>query len=173
MGLFPPAPGGGSGVDHGYKGKGVLIHLLVDSQGQPLAATSTSSKGDERRQVTTLIKKSGISPQLQNNYKRAMIIFEGDKGYDADWLRKEILDLGIFPLIPRRKMGKGNPNRPCNQLVKQFFNIKSVRWVVERTFSWLKRRYRRLMVRWERLQSTWEAFLATGLIMNWIQLLSG
>jgi hypothetical protein len=30
MALFPPGKGGGSGVEYGFKGKGVLIHTLVD-----------------------------------------------------------------------------------------------------------------------------------------------
>jgi hypothetical protein len=36
MALFPPGKGGGQGVDYGYKGKGVLIHLIVDKNGAPL-----------------------------------------------------------------------------------------------------------------------------------------
>lgn len=40
MGLFPPAPGGGENVNHGYKGKGVVIHLLTDGSGKPLAITT-------------------------------------------------------------------------------------------------------------------------------------
>jgi len=48
MVLFAPAPGGGEEVEHGYKGKGSLIHLLVDQKGLPLWITNTSAKGDER-----------------------------------------------------------------------------------------------------------------------------
>lgn len=48
MGLFPPAPGGGAEVEHGYKGKGSLLHLLTDYNGNPLAITTTAANGNER-----------------------------------------------------------------------------------------------------------------------------
>lgn len=41
MGLFPPAPGGGAQVEHGYEGKGSLLHLLSDFQENPLAIATT------------------------------------------------------------------------------------------------------------------------------------
>ena len=44
--LFPPGKGGGSGVDYGYKGKGILIHTLVDGKGSPLAVSVTAANGD-------------------------------------------------------------------------------------------------------------------------------
>jgi len=149
------------------------MHLLVDCKGQPLAITSTSSKGNERHQVTPLLEKAGVNCRLNNSYRRAMIIFEADRGYDADWLRADLLKVNIFPYIPRRKMGKESLNRPSNKAVREFFKIKPVRWVVERTFSWLKRQYRRLILRWERLPSVWESFLTAGLILNWVRVLSG
>jgi transposase len=36
-GFFSAGKGGGEEVDHGYKGKGVTSHLIVDGLGQPLA----------------------------------------------------------------------------------------------------------------------------------------
>lgn len=55
MALFPPGKGGGKGVDYGYKGKGVLIHSLVDANGLPLAVSVTSAKESEREQVLPLL----------------------------------------------------------------------------------------------------------------------
>ena len=60
MALFPPAPLGGEQVAHGYKGKGVLSHLLSDAQGHPLAWMSTAANGDERLQVQPLLQKSTL-----------------------------------------------------------------------------------------------------------------
>jgi transposase len=57
-GFFSAGKGGGEKVDHGYKGKGVTTHLLVDGLGQPLRTTSTGAAGDERQQVIPLIKKN-------------------------------------------------------------------------------------------------------------------
>jgi len=57
-GFFSAGKGGGERVDYGYKGKGVLSHLLVDGLGQPLGVTSTGASGDERKEVVPLIKKN-------------------------------------------------------------------------------------------------------------------
>ena len=79
MALFPPAPGGGKEVEHGYKGKGSLLHLVVDKKGNPLWVTSTSAKGDERKQALVLLDHLSIA-QIKDN--QTMSICEADKGYD-------------------------------------------------------------------------------------------
>lgn len=66
MALFPPAPGGGEEVDHGYKGKGGLLHLLVDRKGLPLWITNTSAKGDERHQGLILLNQITLM-QVRNS----------------------------------------------------------------------------------------------------------
>lgn len=50
-GSFSRGKGGGAEVVYGYKGKGVLIHLLVDSEGMPLSVVTTAANEDERKQV--------------------------------------------------------------------------------------------------------------------------
>ncbi len=57
-GFFSAGKGGGEKVDHGYKGKGVTSHLLVDGLGQPLRVASTGASGDERKEVLPLLKKN-------------------------------------------------------------------------------------------------------------------
>jgi hypothetical protein len=52
---FPPGKGGGEGVAHGRKGKGILIHSLTDVVGMPLAHRTTPANGDERAQVLPLL----------------------------------------------------------------------------------------------------------------------
>ncbi len=151
----------------------VLIHLLVDYNGELLAVTSTAANGDERKQVFPLLHQAGISHKLTKHYRREMIILERDKGYDANWLRSKLFNLQIFPCIPRRKIGKSSPERPSNKETREFFRIESVRWVVERTFARVKRRCRRLLMRWKRLPGIWEAFLSISLIHNWLKNLSG
>jgi hypothetical protein len=171
MGLFPPAPGGGSEVEHGYKGKGSLLHLLTDYNGKPLAITTTSAKGNERNEIPKLIKVLNLKGFNKCFRRRAMIIFEADKGYDSDKIRQMLLKRNIFPFIPRRRIGKPNPNRPPQEEVAAFFNIKSVRWKIERSFSWLKRKCRRLLMRWERLPQAWNAFGTLSLISFWKEIL--
>jgi transposase len=74
-----------------------------------------------------------------------------DKGFDSGPLRAILRWLGITPLIPRRGQGQ------------QGFG--DIRWVIERTLSWLHQ-FRRLRIRWDRTLVVHQAFLdlAAGLI---------
>lgn len=172
MALFSPAPGGGKEVDYGYKGKGVLLHLLVDTKGNPIALKTTSASGNERQQVKKLLKTLRVSWNRLSNCSRAMPVLEADKGYDSAELRQTLIDMGILPLIPWRKVGKSN-QRPSSKDSCKLFNVKIQRWKVERSFAWLKRKCRRLLMRWERLFETWSAFVQISLIYYWTQKLLG
>lgn len=57
-GFFSAGKGGGEGIEYGYKGKGVTSQVLIDGEGSPIKITSTSAAGDERQQVTPLLKKN-------------------------------------------------------------------------------------------------------------------
>ena len=54
-GCFSAGKGGGEGVAHGNKGKGVLIHTLTDANGMPLSNRTTPANGDEWAQVIPLL----------------------------------------------------------------------------------------------------------------------
>jgi hypothetical protein len=167
MGLFPPAPGGGSEVDYGYKGKGVLIHFLSDRNGHPIAACTTSAKGDERKMVLPLITKTTLNQlKCHVTLTRSMIILEADRGYDAAWLRQKLLNIEIFPMIPYRGKKKVIHQEACRE-----FNLKSERWKVERAIVWIKRKARRIICRWERLFENWESMVTLALIFYWMKIL--
>ncbi|MCP4118907.1 MAG: transposase [Desulfobacteraceae bacterium] len=51
--------------------------------------------------------------------------------------------------------------------------MNAPRFQVERTFSWLQRKFRRLAVRWERLPRCFNSFLSLGIIFMWVQRLVG
>lgn len=167
MGLFPPAPGGGECVAHGYKGKGVTLHLLAEACGRPIGITSTAANGDERRQVSVLLDQVGTEKWSLTKSLCPMVVVEGDKGYDCQWLRHELLKESFFPLIPWRKNRRG----PDLNAIKEVFHVKSLRWQVERGFAWLKRKCRRLALRWERKMSCWVAFVSLALIDYWLEIL--
>lgn len=169
MAPFPPSPGGGQEVAHGYKGKGSLLHLLVDCKGTPLAITTTSAKGDERKEVKRLLATIKLLPK--RDLKGRMIDLEADKGYDAGWLRQMLLNRKILPLIPYRKIGKRDV--PNLEDVCKLFRLTRKRWVVERAFAWLKRRCRRLLLRWERIAVIWTGMAVLGLVYSWVRNLVG
>ena len=99
-----------------------------------------------------------------------MTICEADKGYDAAHLRQSMLSKGYLPLIGCRK---NNKQRVSTFEAATFFGVTRQRWVVERSFAWLKRKCRRLMMRWERKSEVWDAFAKLGLIYMWMEALLG
>lgn len=159
--LFPPGKGGGEGVGYGFKGKGVLIHLVVDAKGMPLSFSITPANGDERKEAGQNIDAINVPSGRRGRPRKSPRKVAGDKGYDSTGLRSRLRKKGIKPEIPRRiwknKAPRGRP------LVKTV-----ARYVVERTFSWLQRKFRRIAVRWERLPSCFEGFVVLALIMLWV-----
>ncbi len=131
----------------------MTLHLAVEGHGHPVALTTTAANGDEREQVLPLLKKTpGTFDQLFM-----------DKGYDADWLRITCAwYLDIMAIIPPRQWPKGKPRQRRRT---------TPRWKVERTFSWLQRKFRRITTRWERLPAAWSAFLNAALVCYWINIL--
>lgn len=155
MALFPSGKGGGDLVAYGYKGKGVTIHSLVDANGNPLAITSTPANIDERKLVEPLLDIIDQTPRS----------LYADKGYDALWLRWHLEKCrGIKTHISRREWPKPDTPEPITQ---------NHRWVVERTFAWYQRKFRRLCIKWERKANAWNGFLSLALSYYWITKLLG
>ena len=155
MALFPCGKGGGDLVAYGYKGKGVTIHSLVDANGQPLAITATPANVDERKVVEELL---GVLIRLPD-------ALYADKGYDALWLRWLLEKcMGIAAHISYRQWPKPEEPEPITQ---------NHRWVVERTFAWYQRKFRRVNIKWERKAAPWKGFLSLALSYHWITQLVG
>jgi transposase len=155
---FPPCPLGGEQVAHGYKGKGVLSHLMSDAQGHPVALCTTPASGNERVQVKPLLR----SIQAHLPLLASPIVLEADRGYDAKHLRLFLLNRFIYPRIPYRKIAGRAPIT---------LQLPSFRWRIERTFAWLKIRYRRFLCRFEKTVLAWQSILDCMLIHYWLQLL--
>ena len=126
----------------------------------PLSFTTTSAKGDERKELIELITKL--------HKKKRLCFLYADKGYDANWLRTYLIGNNIYPMIAHRK----HINR-VSHAKSPFLKKLSSRWKIERTFAWLKRKYRRLHTRWERKMCYWEGFIYMAMIMLWINNLIG
>ncbi len=152
-GSFAAGKGGGEDVWYGFKGKGGTLHALVDSNGLPLSVISTGAAESEREQVELLIDRTEVLTGKPGRPKKRPDAIQGDKGYDSRALRDRIRQRGITPMIPRRSWPDRKPpkGRPPNKPID--------RWKVERTFAWLQRKYRRLVVRWERRNKYWKGFV--------------
>lgn len=146
---------------------------MTEALGRPIAISSTPANGDERKEVEKLLHERKAELRNPSLHKRAMIVLEADRGYDAQWLRQKLLAQNILPFIPWRKKRNSVIEKPSSAAVMEFFNFKSSRWQVERAFSWVKRKCRRIMNRWERKQLAWLAFTKAALIDYWIEILMG
>ena len=161
-GAFVAGKGGGEDVQHGYKGKGLTLHCLVDGNGMPFGLKSTGAAESEREQVVILLDYVNIKTGKVGRPKKRPGALQGDKGYDSRSLRNTIRKRRITPMIPRRswpnrKAPKGRPpGKPID------------RWKVERTFAWLQKKFRRLVVRWERKNRYWFGFILLALCLIWI-----
>jgi transposase len=129
--------------------RGTKHTLLVDRHGVPLAIRTAGANASDHRQIIPLVLdfpkvtgKPGRPKELPNE-------LYADRGYDSDDTRWLLLWLGIEPHIARRDTAHGS-------------GLGKVRWVVERTISWLKG-LRRLRVRYDRqsvIQEAWNTLAA-------------
>lgn len=76
--------------------------------------------------------------------------FCADKGYDADWIRLYLIELGYVLHIKARGEERQEKERNPEHQAR--------RWVAERSFSWLNR-FRALLVRWSKKAINFEAEL--------------
>jgi transposase len=75
----------------------------------------------------------------------------GDRGYDAEAIRKGLRARHILPLLAMRNTEHGS-------------GLGRWRWVVERTFAWLNQ-FRRPRIRYEKRADIHEAFLSLGCVL--------
>ena len=131
----------------------------------PLSACSAPANKDERKQVGPLLEMIAVKTGKPGRSPRKPQRLAADKGYDSDPLRDFLKSKGIRPQIPRKKNASKRRGRPVS--------MSAPRFQVERTFSWLQRKFRRLVVRWERLPRCFDAFLTLAVCFMWTQRVKG
>src|SRR5262249_26221320 len=131
------------GYDAGKKIKGIKRNALVDTEGHLLSLEVIPGNIQDRDCAANLIKRA-----LQK-YPRLIKIF-ADGGY-AGPLANQLVGLPVELEIVKRTDKEGG------------FKVLRRRWVIERTFSWL-RRNRRLIAHYEALVMTAVAFAKLALI---------
>ena len=121
-------------------------HIVTDGQGIPLAASVTSANTNEVTQVLPLVDAVppvGGKPGHPRSRPEALY---GDRAYASEAKREELRQRGIEPFIPDQRAPHGS-------------GLGVVRWVAERTVSWLHG-FRRLRLRTDWRSAIQEAFLA-------------
>jgi transposase len=139
---------GPSPVDRSKKGS--KHTLLVDRHGVPLAIRTAGANASDHTQIIPIVlafPKVGGKPGRPKELPDDLY---ADRGYDSDDTRLLLSWLGIEAHIARRRTEHGS-------------GLGRVRWVVERTISWLKG-LRRMRVRYDRLgiiQEAWNTLAAS------------
>lgn len=117
---------------------------------------------DERAQVIDLLAQVRVFGKSRRRPKSCPDELQGDKGYDSQELREKLRAKGIRPIIPRRIWNNGKQRRG-----RKPPELKD-RFKVERCFSWIQRKFRRLCIRWERRRRYWNGFVQFGIAWMWL-----
>ncbi|MFE2873314.1 IS5 family transposase [Embleya sp. NPDC059259] len=126
-------------------------HVLVEGRGIPLAVSLTGGNRNDVTQVVPLLAKvPNVRGRVGRPRRRPDSLY-GDRGYDHNKYRRLVWARGTKPVIARRGQPHGS-------------GLGRVRWVVERTISWLHG-FRRLRIRWERRDDIHEAFLGLAVCL--------
>jgi putative transposase len=159
------------GYDGGKKVKGRKRHLLVDTQGLVLEVRVHSAKVMDRDGIKLLLDPSSWDrlPRLSHLWLDAG--YNGqDKG--ADWVQKVLGWTAEIVRHPQKPVPDEVMRTWVRELTKEGVQIDReklqepkdprpflpIRWIVERTFSWLGQN-RRLSKDYERLPESGEAFI--------------
>ena len=86
----------------GFKGKGVLIHCLVDAQGLLLQAVVTAANASEHAQVMSMLESLRCSTGSVGTGRFRPTQIAADKGYNAKWLRETLRGLESGLKFPTR-----------------------------------------------------------------------
>ena len=135
-------------VDRGRKG--TKHTLMVDANGVPLVIHTAGANASDHNQILPVVMDFPHVGGTPGRPKEHPDNLYADRGYDSNPARVILSWLGIKPFIARRLTEHGS-------------GLGKVRWVVERTISWIKG-LRRMRVRYDRsgtIIDAWTTLAAT------------
>ena len=124
------------------------MHITVDELGNPLRFLLTGGQENDIAQAEALL----------SDYAGEYVI--ADKGYDAQWLREWIAELGMTAVIP------GRSNRKV--VVVYDPDLYGERHLVE-CFIGKVKRYRRVFTRFEKLSRRYLGFWHFAAALIWLR----
>jgi len=154
-GVYVRAFGGGdetgpSPVDR--RKSGTKHTLLVSDNGVPLSIRTAGANASDHTQIIPLVLDFPRVGGKPGRPKERPDVLYADRGYDSDATRWLLRWMGIEPRIGKRNTPHGS-------------GLGRVRWVVERTISWVKG-LRRMRIRYDRkgiIRDAWTT-LAAGVV---------
>jgi len=143
-----PWAGKKTGPNPTDRGKlGVKRSVLTDGRGVPLGlAVDGANRHDQKLFHATLDSLPVHRPRPTSRRPQHLC---GDKGFDADIIRRE---------ARRRRYTPHIKSRGDEQTAKRLHGRRARRWVVERLHSWMNR-FRGILVRWEKKAVNYESLL--------------
>ena len=140
----------GQALGRSRGGFSTKLHLRCDARGLPLAVVLTPGQTHEARAFAALVED--LAPGA-----RCLI---GDAGYDADWLRQELLLRGVLPVIPPNPVRK----EPA-PLDRELYRLRNR---VERLVNKLKQ-YRAVATRYDKTAESFLAFVHLAAARLWLR----
>jgi transposase len=137
--------------------KGTKHTLMVDGNGVPIAVRMAPANTSDQTQILPIVLEIPRVGGTSGRPKELPDTVYADRGYDSDDTRALLRWLGVEPYIAKRRTPHGS-------------GLGKVRWVVERTFSWLKG-FRRMRIRYDRLsiiQEAWNTLAAAAICFRMI-----
>jgi transposase len=125
--------------------------LMVDRRGVPLVIRTAPANASDQTQILPTIAEFPEVPGQPGRPPTKPKTVVADRGYDSEATRIILRWLGIEPRIAKRNTEHGS-------------GLGKVRWVVERTISWIKG-FRRMRVRYDRsriIQNAWTTLAAAA-----------
>jgi transposase len=146
--------------------KGTKLNLVVNSQNIILSSTIMSGNRNDTRGFLPTIRKIRIKTKRVGRPNQYPKNFYLDKGYDTKFIRNWLKNRDTSVNIPKNKRNRKSPKkgRPF-KLDEDYF---SIRGGVERSFAWLKSRFRKLAIRYEFSAYNFFGFIGLATFLsNW------
>ena len=134
------------GIGPSRGGQTTKVYALTDVLGRPGVLLLTPGNASD---VTTA---PAVLAEAPGRIRR----LAADKGYDADWLRADLRETGITPVIP----GKRGRKRKIRHDKRRYRE----RWRMEATFNRLKD-FRRIATRYDKLARNYASTLALAAVI--------
>jgi transposase len=126
------------------------VHMLADAHGNPLQFILTEGQAHDMKEASTLAQATTAD------------IILGDKGYDSEPLREELLQKAVVPVIPRRENSK-KPNPSFDR------ELYKARHTIENLFAKMKQ-FRGFATRFDKLKRNYAAVVAIVCSAIWFRL---
>ncbi len=146
-------------------GLSTKIHLLCDADGHPLTFRLTAGQAHEAAVLDDVL--IGADEQLFDHRDEPIawpVALAADKGYRADWIDDDLLDLGIKPVIPSKR-NQDRAARPV-EFDKDAYRDRNI---VERLIGWLKE-CRRVFSRFEKTAKNFAGMIKMAFIQRYLKL---